>query len=72
MYPNFEKNKKGPYYKGRNILFSAVIAALSTFPVCQAQAETNIFADIPLYLQNSSTIPSNYSVKHNVTLLIDR
>ena len=72
MYPNFEKNKKGPYYKGRNILFSAVIAALSTFPVCQAQAETNIFADIPLYLQNSSTITSKYSVKPNVTLLIDR
>ena len=71
MYHNFEKNKKGSYFKGRKILFSAITAALSTFPVCQAQAESNIFADIPLYLQNSSTITTAYSVKPNITLLID-
>ena len=72
MYHNFEKNKKGSYYKGRKILFSAIIAALSTFPVYQVQARPNIFADIPLNLQNSSTITTRYSVKPNVTLLIDR
>ncbi|NUF78689.1 hypothetical protein GY065_07170 [Snodgrassella sp. ESL0323] len=71
MYHNLKKNKKGSYYKGRKILFLAITAALSTFSVCQAQAETNIFADIPLYLQNSSTITTAYSVKPNITLLLD-
>ena len=75
MYHNFEKNKKGSYYKGRKILFLAITAALSTFPVYQAQAAdntlANIFADIPLHLQNSSTTKTAYSVKPNIILLID-
>ncbi|NUE67212.1 PilC/PilY family type IV pilus protein [Snodgrassella sp. ESL0253] len=64
----FTKNNK---FKRQKILFSAVIAALSTFPALPALAQANIFADIPLHLQNSSTITKAYSVKPNVTFFID-
>ena len=75
MHHKHAKNKKDKFTKGRKALFSAVTAALSVLPVCQAQAAdkslANIFADIPLHLQNSSTTKTAYSVKPNITLLID-
>ncbi|PIT17353.1 hypothetical protein BGI32_02835 [Snodgrassella alvi] len=60
-------NKKSRFRKGKKFLFVAVAGALST----QALAEANIFADIPLHLQNSSTVTTTYSIKPNITLLID-
>ncbi|WP_275415199.1 PilC/PilY family type IV pilus protein [Snodgrassella gandavensis] len=71
MRHKFVKNKKGKFLKGQKILFSAVTAALSAFPALPALAEVNIFADTPLYLQNSLTITTAYSVKPNITLFID-
>ena len=75
MHHKHAKNKKDKFTKGRKALFSAVTAALSVLPVYQAQAAdkslANIFADIPLHLQNSSTTKTAYSVKPNITLLID-
>ncbi|WP_239372538.1 PilC/PilY family type IV pilus protein [Snodgrassella gandavensis] len=71
MRHKFVKNKKGKFLKGQKILFSAVTAALSAFPVLPALAEVNIFADIPLHLQSSSTTTKAYSVKPNVTFFID-
>ena len=75
MHHKHAKNKKDKFTKGRKALFSAVTAALSVLPVCQAQAAdntlANIFADIPLHLQNSSTTKTAYSVKPNIILLID-
>ncbi|PIT52399.1 hypothetical protein BHC44_09275 [Snodgrassella alvi] len=60
-------NKKNRFRKGKKFLFVAVAGALSA----QALAEVNIFADIPLHLQNSSTITTAYNIKPNITLLID-
>ena len=75
MHHKHAKNKKDKFIKGRKALFSAVTAALSILPVYQVQAANNsladIFADIPLHLQNSTTEETAYSVKPNITLLID-
>ncbi|PIT15347.1 PilC/PilY family type IV pilus protein [Snodgrassella alvi] len=70
-YKFTKNNKKDKFFKRQKILFSAVIAALTTSPALPALAQANIFADIPLHLQNSSTITKAYSVKPNVTLFID-
>lgn len=60
-------NKNSRFRKGKNFLFFIITSVFST----SALAEANIFADIPLHLQNSSTITTAYSVKPNITLLID-
>jgi type IV pilus assembly protein PilY1 len=71
MHHRLVENKKGKFLKRQKTLCAAVIAALIAFPAWQAQAEANIFADIPLHLKKSSTITTGYSVKPNITLLID-
>jgi type IV pilus assembly protein PilY1 len=60
-------NKKTRFQKGKKFLFVAVAGALST----QAVADVNIFADIPLHLQNTSTVTTSYGIKPNIILLID-
>ncbi|PIT30502.1 hypothetical protein BGI37_00230, partial [Snodgrassella alvi] len=60
-------NKKTRFQKGKKFLFVAVAGALST----QAVANVNIFADIPLHLQNTSTVTTSYGIKPNIILLID-
>ncbi|PIT09983.1 hypothetical protein BGI30_06880 [Snodgrassella alvi] len=60
-------NKKTRFQKGKKFLFVAVAGALST----QAVADVNIFADIPLHLQNTSTVTTSYNIKPNIILLID-
>ncbi|PIT58513.1 PilC/PilY family type IV pilus protein [Snodgrassella alvi] len=71
MHHRLVENKKDKFLKRQKTLSSAVIAALIAFSAWQAQAKTNIFADIPLHLQKSSTITTAYGVKPNITLFID-
>ncbi|PIT52400.1 hypothetical protein BHC44_09280 [Snodgrassella alvi] len=71
MHHKFVKNKKDKFLKRQKTLFSAVTAALIVFPAWQVQAGANIFADIPLHLQNSSTTTDANGVKPNITLFID-
>jgi type IV pilus assembly protein PilY1 len=72
MHHRLVENKKDKFLKRQKTLSSAVIAALIAFSAWQqAQAEANIFADIPLHLQKSSTITTAYGVKPNITLFID-
>ena len=72
LYINNRKIRLRKIYK---YLLSAFALALTT-PVSAGDNENkvnkvNIFADIPLHLQNSSTTKTAYSVKPNIVFFID-